>query len=223
MKFLLFTYIYCTCVQVHVKRGIFVIDKLKKEVKIFLNENIKCYILIFAVFISGVALSFVLGYPENNAEINLYVNDFISNVKNYSTDSVTTFKNSMMGYFKFGLFLFFMSICTFGYVGILGIIFVKGFLYGTLLGALFKISFSKGILIFLTCVIPHNLMAMPCCVIYSLVCIKNAATISKGTKNIKSTILKPLLSGGLYCLAISTGALVQAYFEPMLIRMINSF
>lgn len=199
------------------------IDKLKKEIKIILSENIKGYILIIAVFISGVILSVILGSSDDNTEINLYLNDFISNVKNYSTDSVRTFKNSLLGYFKFGAFLFFMSICAVGYIGILGTVFIKGFFYGTVLDALFKISFSKGSVVFFSCVFPHNIIAMPCCVIYSLACIKNAQGLSKGTKNIKSIIIKPLLSGILYCLVISTGALVQAYIEPMLIRMINSF
>ncbi len=223
MKFLLFTYIYCTRVQVHAKRGIFVIDKLKREIKIILDKNIKGYILILAVFISGTILSMILSYSNDNAEMNLYLNDFISNVKNYSIDSVKTFKNSMFGYFRYGVLMFFMSICAVGYIGVLCTVFIKGFFYGTVLDALLKISFSKGITVFFSCVLPHNLIAMPCCMIYSFACIKNALDVSKGAKSIKHIIIKPLLSGMVYCLIISTGALVQAYIEPMLIRMINSF
>ena len=119
------------------------IDKLKKEIKIILSENIKGYILIVAVFISGAILSVVLNYSVDNTEMNLYVNDFITNVKNYSTDSIKTFKNSLTGYFKFGTFLFLMSLCAVGYIGILGSVFIKGFFYGTVIDALFKISFYR--------------------------------------------------------------------------------
>ncbi len=198
------------------------IDNLKKEIKIFLNRNIKGYILIAAVFISGVVLSLVLSYSDMNVEMSLYLNDFISNVKNYSIDPVKTFKNSMIGYFKFGTFLFLMSICTIGYIGILGAAFIKGFFYGTALDALFKISVSKGFAVFFSCFFPHNLIAMPCCIVYSLTCIKNAKDIPKVTNDIKGVIIKPLVSGILYYLIISTGALIQAYLEPMLIRMITS-
>ncbi len=198
------------------------IDQLKKTLKNTVRVNLKGYILIIFTFISGAILSMVLNFAyENEVEMDLYLKDFVLNVKNYSTDPMETFGNAMVGYIKFITLMFLFSLCAVGYIGTLGYIFIKGFSYGAVIGSLFNLSFLKGTAFLFCAIIPHSIIVVPCCVAYSFLCVKNSLTITKGIKDIKNTITKPFLTGVLILLLTSTGALIQAYLEPVFIRLIN--
>ena len=83
------------------------IDKLKKELLKLMQMNLKGYLLIASVFFAGVILSAILNISSGSEEeIKLYISDFISNVKNYTTDSRKTFSIAFFGYVKFIIFAF---------------------------------------------------------------------------------------------------------------------
>lgn len=198
------------------------IDKLKKTMYETVRTNIKGYILIVGVFLAGVILSTVLNISAGREEeIKLYINDFVSNVKNYSTDSLKTFGIAMSGYIKFVTIMFLLSITVIGSVGTLAYVFIKGFSYGAVFVCLFNMIGTKALLFFVCAVLPHILVTVPCCVSYSFFCTKNSYIISKGVKDLKASILAPLLYGMLCILLVSVGALIQAYVEPVFIRLIN--
>lgn len=198
------------------------IEKLKENVKNILKDNFKGYTLIVLIFVFGAILAKIINPFENdNMEMSIYFDDFVSNVKNYGMDSFETFKNSIRGYSKFVIITFLMSMCIWGYVGILTLVFIKGFSYGIVFSTLFELSQMKGIAFFVCAVLPHTLIVFPCCVAYLLFCIKNSAKISKGTKDVKITLIQPLVFGLVSLFVLSGGALIQAYVEPFLIRVIN--
>ena len=198
------------------------IDKLKREIFNNLKINAKGYILIICVFFAGFILSAVVNISSGSEEeIRLYVNDFIENVKNYSTDSGKTFNIAFTGYIKFIAFLLLMSLTMFGFVGIYICVFIKGFSYGSVFVALTGMGSSIGYLFFLAVILPHILVSVPCCIYYLLHCIKKSHQIPKGTRNIASTTISSLLLGCLCMVFLSVSALVQSYVEPLLIRIIN--
>lgn len=198
------------------------IDKLKKEIINNIKINAKGYILIIGVFVAGLILSVIVNISSGSEEeIRLYVNDFIENVKNYSTDSGETFNIAFTGYVKLIAFSLLMSLTMFGFVGIYIYVFIKGFSYGSVFVALMGMSTYKGYLFFLAAILPHILVSAPCCIYYLLHCIKKSHQITKGMRNIASTTTSSLLYGCLCMVFLSVGALVQSYLEPLLIRIIN--
>ena len=198
------------------------IERFKRMLMDTIAENLKGYILIVIVFFAGAFLALLMNISSGSeAEMRLYVTDFISNVKNYSTDSPQTFLNAMKGYAVFYGILFLLSVTVIGCVAIMGYVFIKGFSYGIFISTLLDIFSGKWILFFVCAVLPHIIFIIPCAVSYSLFCFKNAYGISKGIKDLKKTLLTPFLYGA-FCLVLCTvGALIQAYVEPILIRCVS--
>ncbi len=197
------------------------VKKLKNEIKQILINNLKGYILIIGVFLAGMALSYILNVSSGlESEIKLYIDDFLSAVKNYNADSDTTFTTAMTGYIRVSCVLFLMSLSIIGSIGTLAYVFIKGFSYGIVFFSIISIMEKKAVLILLCLILPHSLVLFPCFLTYSLYCMKNAYSVSKGVKNIKARIVMPLVYG-VFCVAFSgVAALIQAYIEPLLTRVI---
>lgn len=204
------------------KEGLFkVIENIKLRIANNIAENLKGYILILATFFAGVVLSAVLNISSGTEEeIRLYLNDFISNVENYSTDSVKTFTIAITGYIKFICILFFLSISMVGSAGTLIYVFIKGFSYGMVLISMFNIMQGKAFALFMCLIFPHSLIIVPIFMVYSLFCVKNSYSVLRGMNDFKSGVFLPLLYGIVCILLSGTAALIQAYLEPILIRLI---
>ncbi len=197
------------------------VKRLKSDLKQIIIDNLKGYILILCVFIAGAVLSYVINVSSGiESEIGLYINDFMSAVKNYGTDSDATFSAAMLGYINGIVILFLMSLSVAGSLGTLIFVFVKGFSYGIVLVSMFSVMETKAILLFFCLILPHALVMMPCFLAYSLFCLKNAYMLTKGAKDIKSYIIKPIIYGGFSLCFLSVSALIQAYVEPLLTRII---
>lgn len=197
------------------------VKKLKSELKQIISDNTKGYILIVGVFIAGMVLSYILNVTSGlESEIKLYIGDFISGVKNYNMDSDTTFSLAMTGYIKGICILFLMSLSLLGSVGTLVFIFVKGFSFGIVIISIFNIMGYRAILLFLCLILPHTIILAPCFLAYSLFCMKNAYSVSKGVKDVKARVTMPIIYGILSVAFLSVASLIQAYLEPLLIRMI---
>lgn len=197
------------------------IEKLKRIIAEEVKDNLKGYILILGVFIAGVALSCILNISAGSEqEINLYISDFISTVKNYSINSTETFSIAMTGYIKFALTLFFFSLTIIGSVGTLLFVFAKGFSYGAVFLAVYNMMGAKVLLFFMCAVIPHGLILILCFGIYSLSSVKNSLLLTKGVKDVKRNIIFPFLHCLICVLFSGIAALMQAYLEPILIRAI---
>ena len=197
------------------------VKKLKSELKQIILDNTKGYILVLGVFIAGMALSYILNVTSGlESEIKLYINDFISGVKNYNTDSDTTFSLAMMGYIKGICILLLMSLSLLGSAGTLVFIFIKGFSFGIVIISMFNILGYKAALLFLCLILPHSIILVPCFLTYSLFCMKNAYSVCKGVKDLKTRVIMPILYGILSVAFLSIASLIQAYVEPLLIRMI---
>ena len=196
------------------------IDNLKILFKETLKKNLKGYILLGSIFFAGVLLSFLLNISTSyEEEMKLYINDFVSNVKGYSVDSVKTFRLSMYGYAKTIILLWFMSVCVIGNYGILIYTFVKGFSYGAVFCALISALEIKSVLFFLCAILLHTAISLPCITSYMLFCFKNSCMIFNGGKKLKK---RTLFSFGLALFTtvlLCIPALIQAYLEPFLIRI----
>lgn len=196
------------------------LENLKRAIIQTIKENLKGYILIVGVFFAGMTLSYVLNISSGaEEEIKLYLNDFISTVKAYSTDSNKTFTIAMSSYLKLYFVLFLMSVSAIGSIGILICVFVKGFSYGIVFSAVFSMMGPKAILLFFSVIFPHILVLVPFFISYSFFCLKNAYGISKGLKSFRNNILMPFIYGGVCLIFSGIAALIQSYLEPVLLRI----
>ena len=197
------------------------IENLKKAILQTVIENIKGYILIAGVFLAGMALSYILNISSGaEEEIKLYLEDFVSTVKNHSTDSLKTFSIAMSGYVKLIFLFFLMALSAIGSVGVVGYIFIKGFSYGVVFTSVFSMMGAKAILLFFCLMFPHILVLIPSFGTYSLFCLKSSLSVSKGIKNLKQSIIMSLFYGVICVMFSGVASLIQAYLEPILIRVI---
>lgn len=196
------------------------LNEFKKSIHDIATKNIKQCILIISVFFAGVALSCFLGVYGSAEEIRLYINDFVFNVKNYSIDPGKTFVLSMMTNIKCIALIMFMSWMLIGYIGIVAFVFLKGFSYGIFFCSLIDILGWKAIVVFFCLLFPHALLSVPCFISYLILCFNNSLVISKEIKNKKSHLLLPCIFAIITSLLLCLSAGVQAYVEPILIRMI---
>ena len=196
-------------------------NQIKMRIRELLHDNIKGYILIGATFIAGAILSSVLNITTGSEEeIKMYISDFISNVKKFSVDSQKTFRLSIVGNVKLIAIFFLMSTSVLGGIGLLAYTFIKGFSYGAVLGALID-AFDIKTSIFVICaIIPHLLICVPCVASYLLFCFKKSYTIETGFININSTLLKSFIYAILCVAILCAASFVQAYIEPVFLRMI---
>ena len=91
------------------------IKKLKTQIAILTENNLKGYILLSVIFAAGAVLAFAFhGKGAQEEEIKLYFTDFISNVTNSGTDAIKTFNLSMANYIQFAVVMFLSSVTIVG-------------------------------------------------------------------------------------------------------------
>ena len=199
------------------------IKKIKTYVAILIENNLKGYILLGAIFVAGVVLAIIFGAKTvGEEEIRLYFSDYIQNVKNSGTEPISTFNLSMKGYIQFALVMFVSAVTIIGIPLSLVYIFIRGFSFGTVMCCLFKAFNVRAILIVLCAVIPHYIIAMPLCMAFSMYSVKKTAGLLSGGISVKRNILIPFLISICFLCVISISALAQAYLEPLLITLILS-
>lgn len=202
------------------KEGIYLIKQIKSKLKILIEENLKCCILLSVIFIAGAALASLQNFQTTEEEIRLYLKDFMQNVISTGTDLSGTFNVSYVGYIKIFAFMLLASLTVIGAPVILGFTLFEGFSFGTVIACLLKTFGAKGILIFLCSMLPHFIFAVPVCLGYCVFAMKHSVRLITHKDGLKSNLLKPILIGVLFLCVISIAALVQGYIEPILIKLI---
>ena len=195
--------------------------RLKDELAYLIKNNLKGYILIACIFLSGFMLSYALNVSVGaEEEIKHYIEDFLTSVKNYGTDFNKTFRLAMLGYIESLIILYFLSLSVLGSAGTLVFVFLKGLSYGIVLTSSFFVVGNDAIGMFLCLILPHAIISLPCFLGYSHHCFMNAYSVLKGVKDLKKRVLMPLVFGVVSLGFLSVAALIQAYFEPILTRTI---
>lgn len=198
------------------------IKKLKTQIALLTGNNLKGFILLGVIFAAGAVLAVPFcSKTAQEEEIRLYFNDFILNVTNSGTDAIETFNLSMVNYIKIAGILFLSSVTMIGAPFILLYTLMKGFTFGTVVCCLFKAFGAKAFLVVLCTVLPHVVIAAPCCLAYAFHCAKSSYTMVAGNIHLKRNLLTPLGFGVLFLCIISIAALTQAYIEPLFIKLIS--
>ena len=204
------------------KEGIKLIKQIKSKLKKLIENNFKGYILLSVVFIGGAALASLQNFQTTEEEIRLYLKDFMQNIQSSGTDLSATFNVSFLGYIKFFAFMLLASLTIIGAPFVLVYTLIEGFSFGTVIACLVKTYGAKGILVVLSAMMPHLLIAFPICMGFCVFAMKHSLRINVQKNDLKSNILKPIFAGALFLCAASIASLVQGYIEPLLITLVAS-
>ena len=194
----------------------FIKNKLNEIVK----SNLKGYILLMLIFISGFTLSVFIEKNITEEEIRLYFTDFFNDVNSYGTDGIKTFNASITGYIKIAFFMLLSSLTVIGAPVIIIYTLIQGISLGTVIICLFKTFGIKAFLIVLGAVIPHSVIYVPCYLIYSFFCLKNSFRFLQKKNDIKSAVIVPFIYSVSFVSVISIASLIQGYIEPLFIKLI---
>lgn len=196
---------------------------LPNAYRLYVKPDAGFYIGILASFIVGgiFAAAFALTLPELTCkELLLYLDDFFQNISRQGADSAVLFKTGLLLHAKNFGFLFLFSVMVVGAPFIAGFAAVKGFMHCFTLFFLFRMYGIRAAAFTAAGMLPHYLLLMPCYLIVCAVCLKFSVQLFCERYDMRKKLPRFILAlAGLLCLAVMS-SLLQAYVEPVLIRLI---
>ncbi|MBE7021676.1 MAG: hypothetical protein E7414_00410 [Ruminococcaceae bacterium] len=199
------------------------VNALPKVFLRFIQADARLYIYILLAFIIGgiFAALFAFGLPESAlTELSLYVDDFFQNMHKSGTDSVLLFQDGLVMHIKsFGILLL-LSVMVIGAPFIAVFAGLKGFMQGFTLFFMFRVYSFRAVLFFLAGMLPHGLILLPCYSVLFVTCLKFSKSLVRDRQNLKARLLHFALILGILFLVAVMATLIQAYVEPLFIRLI---
>ena len=198
--------------------------QLPKSWLFYITKNIKFYISILASFTIGgiIAAVFAFTLPELSCkELLLYLEDFFRNMKESGADSVAIFRSGILSNLRSFGFLFFFSVMVIGAPFIAAFAAVKGFMHSFTLFFMFRLYGIRAALFFLLGMLPHYLLLIPCYLGVCAFCLRYSVSIIHEKQELKKMILRLLAALAAFFILATMATLLQAYIEPLLIRLIS--
>ncbi len=200
------------------------LSRLSKSQWNFIRRDAKFYVCILAAFAIGicVAAAFAFTLSElSHKELLLYLNDFFQNINQSGADSGALFTASILENLKNFGFLFFCSVTVIGAPFIAGFSAIKGFMHGFTLCFMFRLYGIRTVLFFLLGMLPHGLLLAPCYLFLCVLCLKFSVGLLHEKQELKRSLPPFLVTLFLFFLPAAMACLLQAYIEPLLIRLIS--
>ncbi len=190
----------------------------------YLHHHTGLIIILVAAFLAGFIASVVFGMqasPDTIDELRLYMNDFFQNMHQSGADPVALFKT---GFTMHTINFLVLTLCAIILIGIpLVAVYaaIKGFMHGFTLFVMLRIYGFKTLLFILLGMLPHYVILVPCYLLVCLLCMNFAGSIRQDAHEIKTNFLHFLI--GLFVLFVFAlmATLLQAYVEPVFIRLIS--
>ncbi len=188
------------------------------------TSDARYYICILASFVVGGVFAAVFAFSLSELsckELLLYLGDFFQTIDENGADAAALFKASLILNLKNVGFLFFVSVMVIGAPFVAAFVAVKGFMHCFTLFFMFRLYGIRTLLFFGVGMLPHYLLLIPCYLFLCVVCLKFSITLVREKHELKRILPRFILM--LSCLfAVSIMAsLLQAYVEPLLIRLIS--
>lgn len=190
----------------------------------YLQKDLYYYIYILASFIVGgiIAAVFAFTLPELSCkELLLYLEDFFRNIESSGTDSALLFRSGLLSNLKNFGFLFFFSVTVIGAPFIAGFSAFKGFTHCFTLFFMFRVYGIRAALFFLLGMLPHYLLLIPCYLCLCVTCLTFSLSLIREKQDLTKTIPRLLICLVLFFILAIMATLLQAYIEPLLIRLIS--
>lgn len=196
---------------------------LPNAYRLYVKPDAGFYICVLASFIVGgiFAAVFAFTLPELTCkELLLYLDDFFQNINRQGADSAVLFKTGILLHTKNFGFLFLFSVMVIGAPFIAGFASIKGFMHCFTLFFLFRMYGVRAAAFTAAGMLPHYLLLIPCYLMTCTVCLKFSVQLFRERYDIRKKLPRFALTlAGFFCLAVMS-LLLQAYVEPILIRLI---
>lgn len=189
-----------------------------------IENNIKSYIVICAVFIASVCAALAMHTDEiAKEEVRLYITDVLSGLSHYGSNGADIFFAAFKMYLPFATWMLLSSFTILGTPIALICIFMEGFSHGTVICTISTVFGAKAFLLFLCAILPHALFTVPGCLMYCCHAMKHSHQLFSGKREYKKDLFLPLVHATLFLTSVCIGALVQAYIEPVFLTAISKY
>lgn len=201
-------------------------NKLQEIIIEHINNNLKEYIIVTALFIIGVILGVIFINKANETqvvEISSYINDFINNIKNsMNINQGELLKSSLISNFILALTLWFVGSTVIGFPIVYGIIVFRGFCLGyTISSSIATLGVMKGITFSITSVLLQNIIFIPCILALGVSGIKLCKSILKDKRkeNIRIEITRHTIFCVFILVLLELAAFIETYISASLLQL----
>jgi len=199
--------------------------------KEYFRKNIMLFLLVFIVFIVGVASGsvWVNLLPElQRQDILNFVDSFLANVNNISVEAREVFFISLSNNLKTLVIIVVLGMTIFGFPLIFAVIFLRGFILGFAVGFLIGSLGFQGILVSILSILPQNIIIIPSLVLTAVAGIIFATTVVKNRKSLYSEGYSQLITGYIMFnivvgMFLVLSGLIEGYISPMVIRLLSGY
>ena len=201
-------------------------SKMMSIITQHVKDNIKAYLFTACILLIGITLGVIFINNLQDAqsqEIQSYINDFISTLKNGSTiDSGKLFQNSIVNNLILVFIMWFAGSTVIGIPIVLGIVMYRGFCLGYTVSALIAIlGVGKGSIFFASYMLLQNLILIPCILALAVSGIKLYKSIVKDKRkeNIKGEIVRHTLFSLVILGFLILASLIETYISANLFML----
>ena len=194
-------------------------------------NNLRAYLSVIVVFLIGIVLGVVVinnSSAEQITQINDYINNFISDLKEYGDiDKTTLLAETFFNNLYLILALWFVGSTVIGIPIVYGMIAYKGFcLSYTISSSIITLGTWNGTVFSLASMFLQNIIYIPCMMALAVSGIKLYKSILKDKRreNIKFEIIRHIMFSALIGSIMLLGTLVETYISTnLIISFINIF
>lgn len=187
-------------------------------------NNLRAYLSVIVVFLIGIVLGVVVinnSSAEQITQINDYINNFISDLKEYGDiDKTTLLAETFFNNLYLILALWFVGSTVIGIPIVYGMIAYKGFcLSYTISSSIITLGTWNGTVFSLASMLLQNIIYIPCMMALAVSGIKLYKSILKDKRreNIKFEIIRHIMFSALIGSIMLLGTLVETYISTNLI------
>ena len=202
---------------------------IKRVIEEHITRNVKIYFILIIIFLLGLIIGLIVvnnSSPEQETEITIYINNFVSELKNGSKlDYFKLLKSSFANNLFLVITLWFMSSTVIGIPIVYGMVGYKGFCMGyTISSVVLSLGTGKGIAFALSSMLIHNIILIPCMLAVATSGINLYKSIIKDRRkeNIKIEIIRHTVFCLIMLAIMAVGSLVETYISSnLLISIVN--
>lgn len=202
--------------------------KILFAIKQYLINNKKEYIIVSLIFIIGIFIGvlFINNIKEGQiAEINSYLNNFVSKFKDMENINYTQLlKSCVTEKLILAISIWFFGTTVIGIPIVFGILIYRGFCLGyTISACVTSLGTSKGIIFTLSTLVLQNIIFIPAILALAVSGIKLYRSIVKNKENIKLEILRHTLFSSIMVIALIFAEIIDVFISTNFLKLIIKY
>lgn len=204
--------------------------KIIETIKEHILNNSKEYIIVSLIFVIGIFLGvlFVNNIQDTQkAEINTYLNNFISKFKEPdSVNNIELVKECMNEKVILAVVIWFFGTTVIGIPIVFGIVLYRGFCLGyTISACIASLGMSKGLVFIITALLLQNILFIPAILALAVSGFKLYKSIVKNREkqNIKLEIVRHTAFSLIMLLALIISVVIEIFISTSILKLIIKY